>query len=130
MLSQLLPGAESENRRWSTIGSDEWLLNTIVLRSLFLAGLSTDRAPAAALRLQMNFLMPLFTGLATQIHGSERSGRRAKDWRSSSHIVEPCLFSTVWSRSKIRLAHKKDAYVSLPSRLYCANWRRSTAAFA
>jgi len=59
MLLQLLPGAESENRRSSTIGSDEWLLKTIVLRNSYLAGLSTDRAPAATLRLQMNFLMPL-----------------------------------------------------------------------
>jgi len=45
MLLQLLPGAESENRRWSTIGFDEWLLNIIVLRNSHLAGLSTDRAP-------------------------------------------------------------------------------------
>ena len=59
MSLQLLPGAESENRRWSTIGSDEWLLNSIVLRNSYLAGLSTDRAPAATLRLPMNFLMPL-----------------------------------------------------------------------
>ena len=39
----------------------------------------------------MNFLMPLSLGLAIQIHGSEQRGRRAKDWRSSSRIVEPCL---------------------------------------
>ena len=45
MLLQSLPGAESENRHWSTIGSDEWLLNTIVLRNSYLAGLFTDRAP-------------------------------------------------------------------------------------
>src|SRR6516225_8399122 len=62
MLLQLLPGAESENRRWSTIGSGAWLLNSIVLRNSYLAGLFTDRAPAAALRQPMNFLMPLFTG--------------------------------------------------------------------
>jgi hypothetical protein len=79
---QSLPGAESENRRSSTIGSDEWLLNTIVLRNSYLAGLSTDRAPEATLRLPMNFLMPLFTGLVIQIHGSEQRGRRAKDWPS------------------------------------------------
>ncbi len=52
-------GAESENRRWSTIGSDEWLLNSIVLRNSFLAGLSTDRAAVGTLRPQMNFLMLL-----------------------------------------------------------------------
>src|SRR5215469_6733944 len=96
MLLQLLPGAESENRRWSTTGSDEWLLNTIVLRNSYLAGLSTDRAPVAALRLPMNFLMPLFTGLAIQIRGSEQIGRRARDSRSSSGIGEPCLFWTGW----------------------------------
>src|SRR5271155_3901146 len=79
MLLQLLPGAESENRRWSTIGSDEWLLNSIVLRNSYLAGLSTDRAPAAALRLPMNFLMLLLPGLAIQTQGSEQHGKRAKD---------------------------------------------------
>ena len=46
------------------------------------------------LRLPMNFLMRLSTGLEIQIHGSERRGRRVKDWRSSLRIVEPCLF---WS---------------------------------
>src|SRR5260370_36908792 len=81
MLLQLLPGAESENRRWSTIGSDEWLPNTIVLRNSYLAGLSTDRAPAAELRLPMNFLIPLFTGLAIQIHRSEPPGGSARDSR-------------------------------------------------
>ena len=42
---QSLPGLVSESRRSSTIGSDGWLLNIIVLRSSFLAGPSTDRAP-------------------------------------------------------------------------------------
>src|SRR5260370_28015448 len=79
MLSQLLPGAESENRRWSTIGSDEWLLNSIVLRNSYLAGPSIDRAPAAALRLPMHFLMPLLPGLAIQIHSSAQRGRSAKN---------------------------------------------------
>src|SRR5271157_1797106 len=119
MLTPLLPGAESENRRWSTIGSDEWLLNTIVLRNSSLAGLSTDRAPAATLRLPMNFLMPLLPGLAIQIHGSEQHGRRAKDWRSWSGIGEPCLFWMGWSRSKIRLVHKKGGYGTRPFRHYC-----------
>src|SRR5215470_9429274 len=89
MLLQLLPGAESENRRWSTIGSGGWLLNSIVLRNSYLAGLSTDRAPVGRLRQRMNFLMQLSLGLATQIRGSERRGRRAKDWPSSSRIAEP-----------------------------------------
>src|SRR6201998_773411 len=106
MLLQLFPGAESGNRRWSTIGSDEWLLNSIVLRNSYLAGLSTDRAPAGGLRLPMNFLIALFTGLAIQIHGSEQHGRRAKDWRSSLGISEPCLSWMGWSRSKIHLVHK------------------------
>jgi hypothetical protein len=45
----------------------------------------------AALHLPMNFLVPLFTGLVIQIHGSEQHGRRAKDWRSSLGIGEPCF---------------------------------------
>src|SRR6516225_6475174 len=130
MLLQLLPGAESENRRWSTIGSDEWRLNTIVLRNSYLAGLSTDRAPVGRLRQRMNFLTWRFAGLATQIRASERRGRRAKDWPSSSRIVEPCLFWTVWSRSKIRLVHKKDGCVSLPSRRSCGNSLHSIRGFA
>jgi hypothetical protein len=39
----------------------------------------------------MNFSMPLSLGLATRIRGSGPPGRRAKDWRSSSRIGEPCL---------------------------------------
>jgi hypothetical protein len=130
MLLQLLPGVESENRRWSIIGSDEWLLNTIVLRNSYLAGLSTDKAPAAALRLPMSFLMPLFTGLATQIHGLEQHGRRAKGWQSSSRIDEPYWFWTVWSRSKTRLVPKKDGCVSLPFRRFYVNLQPSTKDFA
>jgi hypothetical protein len=45
-----------------------------------------------ALRLQMNFSMRLSTGLEIQIHGSERVGRRAKDWRNSSRNVERYWF--------------------------------------
>src|SRR5260370_23380330 len=86
---QLLHGPVSGSPRSSTIGSDGWLLNIIVLRSLFLAGLSTDRALVEALRPPMNFLMRLSLGLAIQTHGSERRGRRAKDWQSSSRIGEP-----------------------------------------
>src|SRR5271165_1445096 len=130
MLLQLLPGAESENRRWSTIGSDGWLLKTMVLRNSYLAGLSTDRAPVGALRRQMNFLTRLSLGLAIQIHGSERRGRKAKDWRSSSRIVEAYWFWMAWSRSKIRLVHKKDGYGSLPSRHFCASLLVSMEGFA
>src|ERR1700747_844852 len=125
MLSQLLPGAESENRRWSTIGSDEWLLNRIVLRNSYLAGPSIDRVRVGTLRLPMNFLMPLLPGLAIQIHASEQHGRRAKDWRSSLGIGEPCWSWMGWSRSKIRLVHKRDEYVSLPSRRFCGSVRPS-----
>src|ERR1700757_1907863 len=115
MLLQLLPGAESENRRWSTIGSDEWLLNTIVLRNSYLAGLSTDRAPAAALRLPMNFLMRLFTGLGIQIKESEPPGRRARGSRSSSGIGEPCLFWMGWSRSKPARSTRRAVTGPIPS---------------
>src|SRR5262245_55314947 len=39
----------------------------------------------------MNFSIQLSIGLVIQIHGSERRGRRARDWQSSSRIAEPCL---------------------------------------
>src|SRR5271157_4919414 len=105
-----LPGPGSENRRSSTTGSDEWRLNGIVLRSSFLAGLSTGREPVGALRPQMNLSPRHSLGLEIQIHGSEPPGRRAKDWRSSWRIVEPYWFLMAWSHSKIRLVNKKDAY--------------------
>src|SRR5215471_19615687 len=56
-----------------------------------------------------------------QTHGLERRGRRVKGWPSLPHIVEPCLFWMAWSRSKIRLVHKKDGSVSLPSKRFCAS---------
>jgi hypothetical protein len=71
----------------------------------------------------MNFLMRLSTGLEIQIHESERRGRRAKDWRSSSRIVEPYWFWMAWSLCKIPLVHKKDGCVSLP----CGGWARSVS---
>src|SRR5271169_2707179 len=127
---QSLPGLGWESRRSSTIGSDGWLLNIIVLRSSFLAGPSTDKAAVGTLRLQMNFLMLLSNGLAIQIRGSERRGKRAKDWRSLSRIVEPYWSWMDWSRSKIRLVHKKDAYVSLPCRRFCVSLPPSIRGFA
>ena len=120
MSLQSLPGLGSVSPRSLTIGSDGWLLNIIVLQSLFLAGPSTDKAAVGTLRPQTNFLMRLSTGLAIQIRGSERRGRRAKGWPSSSRIVEPYWFWMAWSRSNIRLVHKKDAFVSLPCRRFCA----------
>src|ERR1700693_1928893 len=130
MSLRLLPGPESENLAWLISGSGEWPLTTIVLRSSCLAGLSIGRAPVEALRPQMNFLMRLSLGLETQIHGSELRGRRAKDWRSSLHVVEPYWFWMAWSRSKIRLVRKKDACVSLPSRRFCAKSLPSIRGFA
>src|SRR5215475_10835390 len=118
-LLQSLPGLVSESPRWSIIGSDGWRLNGIALRSSFLAGRSTGRGPVEVLRLQMNFLTLLSVGLVTRIHGSERPGRRAKDWRSSSRIAEPYWFWMVWSRFKIRQVLKKDGYASLLSRRFC-----------
>src|SRR5713226_7554560 len=125
-----LHGPVSGSPRSLTIGSDGWLLTIIVLRSLFLVGPSTDRAAVGTLRPQMNFLMLLSLGLEIQIHVSERRGRRAKDWRSSSRIVEPYWFWMAWSRSKIPLVHKKDGYVSLPYRRFCASSLPSIRAFA
>ena len=69
----------------------------------------------------MNFLMRLSLGLEFQNHGSARIGRRAKDWRSSSHNAEPYWFWTAWNRSRIRPVRKKDAYVNLPGRHFCAS---------
>src|ERR1700722_4154440 len=83
---QSLPGRASGSLRSLTIGSDEWLLNIIVLRNSFLAGPSTDRAPVGTLRLQTNFSMRLSTGLEIQIHGSVPAGKKVEDWRSSSHF--------------------------------------------
>src|SRR5262245_1313933 len=113
---QSLLGLGSESPRSSTIGSDGWLLNTIVLRNWFLAGPSTDRVPAEILHPPMNFLTLLSLGLGTQIHGLERLGRRGKDLRSLSLIVEHYWYWMVWSRSKIRLVHKKDGFVNPPFR--------------
>ena len=84
-----LPGPVSGSPRSSTIGSDRWLLNIIVLRSLFLAGPSIGREPLEVLHPQMNFLTRLSLGFEIPIHGSERRGRRVKDWRDSSPIAEP-----------------------------------------
>ena len=39
-------------------------------------------------------------------------------------------FWTAWNRFKIRPVHKKDGYVSLPSRRYCASLLLSTMDFA
>jgi hypothetical protein len=56
--------------------------NTNTVRQTWsLAGPSTGRARAGALRLGMNFWMLLSLGLAIRIHESERRGRRANDWR-------------------------------------------------
>ncbi len=78
----------------------------------------------------MNFLTRLSIGLEIQIHGSERRGRRAKDWRSSSRIVGPYWFWTAWSRCKIRLAPKKAGFAILRSRRFCASLPPSIQGFA
>jgi hypothetical protein len=127
---QSLLGLVSESPHSSTIGSDGWLQTIIVLQSEFLVGLFTDRVPLGTLRPRMNFLMLLLTGLAIQIQASERPGRKAKDWLSSSRIVEPYWFWTAWSCSKIRLVHKKDGYGSLHSRRFCVNSPPSIRDFA
>src|SRR5215468_6623326 len=121
-----LPGPGPENLRSLTIGSDEWLLDSIVLRNSYLAGLSTGRAPGRRLRPPMNSLTLLSLGLEIQIHGSGRRGRRAKDWRSSSRTIGLCWYWTVWNRSKIRLVRKRDDYVILPSKRFCASLLPST----
>jgi hypothetical protein len=74
----------------------------------------------------MNFLMLLLVGLVIQIQESELLGRKAKDWPSSSRIAEPYWFWMVWSRSKIRLVHKKDGCGTRPFRHYCESLLLST----
>src|SRR5271166_2499695 len=127
---QSLLGLGLENRRSLTIGSAGWPLTITVLRNSSLAGLFTDRAPAEARRPQRNLLMQLFAGLAIRIHDLGRPGKRAKDWRNSSHIVEPYLSWMAWSRCRILLARKKDGYAILPFRRFCANLRPSIRGFA
>src|SRR5208282_6250980 len=121
MSLRLLHGLVSGSPRSLTIGSDGWLLTIIVPQSLFLAGPSTDRAPVGRLRQRMNFLMRLSLGLEIQINASERGGRRARDSRNSSRIVEPYWFWMVWSRCKTRPVHKKDGYVSPVFKRYYVN---------
>src|SRR5580692_7321805 len=125
-----LPGLGSVSPRSLTIGFDGWLLRITVLRSSFLVGPFTGKAPAEILHGTMNLFTRLSLGLVIQIHGSEGLGRKARSSRSSSRIVEPYWFWMAWSRSKIRLDHKKDAYVSLPSGRFCANLLPSIRGFA
>jgi serine/threonine protein kinase len=56
----------------------------------------------ATLGRPMNLFTRLSLGLVIQIHGWEGRGRKARDSRSSSRIVEPYWFWMAWSRSKIR----------------------------
>ena len=57
-------------------------------------------------------------------------GEGRKIGEARSRIVEPYWFWMAWSRSKIRLVHKKGAYVSLPSRRFCASSLPSIRGFA
>ena len=109
---------------------DGWLPNIIVLRSSFLAwsfgqGSSGDTSSADAI-----FYTLLSLGLEIPIQELERRVRGAKDWRTSSRIVEPYWFWTAWSRSKIRLVRKKGGYASLHSRRFCASSLPSIPGFA
>src|ERR1700731_4698299 len=124
-----LPGPVLGNPRSSTIGSGGWLRKIFVRRGSFLAGRFINRVSGEALRLQMSFLTRLWPGLTIQIHGSERRGKKAKDWRRLSHPVELYLFWTVWSRSNIHLVRRKVDCVSLPFRHFCANSLHSTGGF-
>jgi serine/threonine protein kinase len=86
---QSLPGLASASPRSSTIGSDGWLLNIIVLHSLFSAGPSIGREPVERHPQLMNSLRLLSLGLETKIHGLEQGGRKAKGSPNSSPIAEP-----------------------------------------
>jgi hypothetical protein len=61
--------------------------NTNTVRQTWsLAGPSTGRARAWALRSPMSFWTRAWRGLVIPIHGLEQRGTRAKDWRSSPQI--------------------------------------------
>jgi hypothetical protein len=68
--------------RSSTIGSERWRLNSIGLRSSFLAGPFTDKAAAAALRLQMNFLRLLSTWFG------DRDSRIGTAWEKGERLAK------------------------------------------
>src|SRR6516164_2182073 len=55
---------------------------------------------------------------------------KVKDWPSSSRIVGPCWFWTVWSRCKIRLVQEREGYGTLLSRLFSASLQLSIPGFA
>ena len=76
------------------------------------------------------FIDATLTWFGDPFRGSERRGRRVKDWPNSWHIVGSYWFWTVWSRSKIRLVHKKDGCVRRRSRRFCANSLHSIRGFA
>ena len=126
----IIAGLGSGSPRWSTIGSGGWQLKTTVPQSSFLAGLSTDKAPVGMLPRRMNFLTWLWSGLAMLTRDWERRGKRARDWRSSFRIVELYWFLTAWNRSKTLPVHKKDEYVSLLFRRFCASLLLSIGVFA
>ena len=97
--------------------------------SSFLAGHSTDRAPAETLRPQTNSLTLPSLGLEIPIHTSERRGKRAKDWRTrdtSSKLIDTGWFGALQNPP----GPKRDGYVSLLFRRCCANWLLSIRAFA
>ena len=69
----------------------------------------------------MNSLTRLSVGLETQTHVLELLGRRAKDWQKLvAHRRNLACFWMAWSRSRIRLVHKKAGCVNLPSRRFTA----------
>src|SRR5262249_18045758 len=87
--SRSLLGPVSGSRRLSTIGFDGWLLNTIAPRNSSSAGPFTGRAVVEVLRPHTNSWTLPSVGLAIQIHGSKRRGKRERGSRSSSHVAEP-----------------------------------------
>jgi hypothetical protein len=120
----------AERHGWQTRRFSILKCPHFVEKSSFATLRPTGRAAVGELRPRMNSLTLLSLGLAIQIHDSERRGRKARDWRSSSRVVEDCWFSTAWSRSKIRLVRKKDGCVSLLSKRFCGSSLHSTRGFA
>ena len=131
MSLRLLPGPVSGSRRSSTIGSDGWLLNIIVLRELVF-GWSFYRQGTSGGTSSADEFLDAALHLVWRSRSTDRNGmgEGRKIGEARSRIGEPYWFWMAWSRSKIRLVHKKDGYAILPFRRFCASLLLSIRGFA
>ena len=84
-------GWVSGSPRSSTIGSDGWLTEHYRSAELVFGWSFYRQGTSGGTSSADEFLDAALTWFGIQIHGSERRGRRARDLRSSSRIVEPYL---------------------------------------